>query len=85
MVAGHISPWARDKKNRLNLANGICLCVLHDRAFETGAIVLDQAQKVILNPRLVPSSALYRNLKAAEGHRIEAVSPYFSSVGGASE
>lgn len=38
LVASHIVPWALDSHNRLNPRNGILLCVLHDRAFEEGAV-----------------------------------------------
>jgi len=34
LVASHIIPWAADTSLRLNPTNGICLCVLHDKAFD---------------------------------------------------
>lgn len=40
LVAGHIIPWAADKKNRMNPANGVCLNALHDRAFDKGLITI---------------------------------------------
>lgn len=46
LVASHIVPWAKDKKNRLNLSNGICLNVLHDRAFDQGLITITPKFKV---------------------------------------
>ena len=36
LFASHIVPWAKDKKNRLNTRNGLCLNALHDRAFDLG-------------------------------------------------
>jgi putative restriction endonuclease len=40
LVAGHIIPWAIDKKNRMNPCNGLCLNALHDRAFDKGLITI---------------------------------------------
>ncbi len=46
LVAGHIKPWAKDKTNKLNPHNGICLNNLHDRAFEKGFITITPDYKV---------------------------------------
>ena len=40
LVAGHIIPWSKDKQNRVNPQNGICLNALHDRAFDCGLMTL---------------------------------------------
>ena len=40
LVAGHIVPWSKDKKNRLNPSNGLCLNSLHHAAFDRGFITL---------------------------------------------
>ncbi|MCI0361757.1 MAG: HNH endonuclease [Planctomycetaceae bacterium] len=38
LVASHIIPWSIDKTLRMNPQNGICLCALHDRAFDKGVL-----------------------------------------------
>ena len=38
--ASHIVPWSVDKKNRVNPRNGLCLNVLHDRAFDRGLVTI---------------------------------------------
>ncbi len=38
LVASHIIPWSIDPTQRMNPHNGICLCALHDRAFDTGLL-----------------------------------------------
>lgn len=38
LVASHIVPWAMDKTNRLNPANGICLSPLYDKIFDRGLL-----------------------------------------------
>jgi putative restriction endonuclease len=46
LVAGHISPWNSDEKNRLNPQNGIAINALHDRAFETGLLTITPSFKI---------------------------------------
>jgi putative restriction endonuclease len=57
LVACHIVPWALDRRNRMNPRNGICLCSLHDRAYETGVVLIDE-QFVV---RLGEASRCYRD------------------------
>ena len=38
LVASHIVPWSIDANVRMNPCNGICLCSLHDRAFDRGVL-----------------------------------------------
>ncbi|MGH2568393.1 MAG: HNH endonuclease, partial [Bacteroidota bacterium] len=38
--ASHIKPWSKDILNRVNPRNGLCLNVLHDRAFDRGLITV---------------------------------------------
>lgn len=52
LVASHISPWAVDSKNRLNPCNGLCLNALHDRAFDTGLITIDDELRVVVSNRV---------------------------------
>jgi hypothetical protein len=40
LVASHIVPWSVDPTLRMNPTNGICLCSLHDRAFDTGVLTI---------------------------------------------
>jgi predicted restriction endonuclease len=70
LVAGHIVAWSEDEQNRLNPANGLCLCVMHDRAFERGYLFLDEGLRIRMNPRLGPTSPLGQQLKALEGRSI---------------
>lgn len=40
LIASHIVPWSVDTANRLNPHNGLCLSMLHDKAFDIGIICL---------------------------------------------
>jgi hypothetical protein len=70
LVAGHIVAWSEDEQNRLNPANGLCLCVMHDRAFERGYLFLDEGLRIRMNPRISSTSPLGQQLKALEGRSI---------------
>ena len=52
LIAGHIIPWSVEKKERLNPQNGICLCSLHDKAFDTGLIGIDSDYKMVISEKL---------------------------------
>ncbi|MBI2925427.1 MAG: HNH endonuclease [Verrucomicrobia bacterium] len=52
LVASHIVPWAKDKANRVNPRNGLCLNALHDSAFDRGFITLTAKLKVEVSPTL---------------------------------
>lgn len=52
LVASHIVPWSKDKKNRLNPRNGLCLNALHDRAFDGGLITLSDDYRVLVSRHL---------------------------------
>jgi DNA (cytosine-5)-methyltransferase 1/putative restriction endonuclease len=40
LVASHIVPWGESRDHRLNPRNGLCLSVLHDKAFDRGLITV---------------------------------------------
>ena len=42
LVSGHIARWADNHELRGNTQNGLCFCLLHDKAFEKGHFTLDR-------------------------------------------
>ena len=46
LVASHIKPWSKDKENRINPRNGLCLNSIHDKAFDKGYITVTPDFKV---------------------------------------
>ena len=46
LVASHIIPWRTDKLNRVNSKNGLCLSALHDKAFDSGLITINEDMTV---------------------------------------
>lgn len=49
LVASHIKPWSKDKVNRINPHNGLCLNSIHDKAFDKGFIGITPDYRVILS------------------------------------
>lgn len=58
LVASHIVPWSLDKTERMNPGNGICLCSLHDKAFDTGLLRVTPEFSITLRDDIRDFSAL---------------------------
>lgn len=52
LIASHIVPWRKDKANRLNPSNGLCLSAIHDKAFDKGLIALSDDFRVLVSTEL---------------------------------
>lgn len=73
LIASHIMPWSKFPVERLNLQNGLCLSNLHDAAFDSGLITLDDKRCVVLSKRLknfFPQPTLEQNFAPFEGRPI---------------
>jgi putative restriction endonuclease len=73
LVASHIRPWSSFPEGRLDLRNGLCLSTLHDAAFDSGLITLDEHLRIVLSPTLrgyLPQPSLKDNFEAFEGKPI---------------
>lgn len=49
LVASHIKPWSKDKENRTNPHNGLCLNSIHDKAFDKGFITITPDYKILVS------------------------------------
>lgn len=49
LVASHIKPWSKDKKNRTNPHNGLCLNSIHDKAFDRGFITITPDFRILVS------------------------------------
>jgi len=58
LIGGHIDRWCDNMDLRGETANGICLCLMHDKAFEHGYFTLDTEYKICLNPNSVRAAWL---------------------------
>ncbi len=46
----HIARWADAPELRGDIANGLCLCLMHDQAFERGLFTVDLEMRIWVNP-----------------------------------
>lgn len=76
LVGSHIIPWAKDKNNRLNPSNGICLCVLHDRAFDSGYLTIDDDYQIKLSMLVEKDEVLNKELQPFAGKKIDVPKNY---------
>lgn len=56
LVASHIIRWSENETHRLNPENGMCLCNIHDKAFELGFIGITQNYKISISGELFSMS-----------------------------
>lgn len=49
LVASHIKSWSKDKENRTNPHNGLCLNSIHDKAFDKGFITVTSDYKILVS------------------------------------
>ena len=71
LVASHIKPWRSDPENRLNPRNGLCLNVLHDKAFDIGIITITERMTVKVTTRLDDRTEFFAStLRSLEGKAI---------------
>jgi putative restriction endonuclease len=72
LVASHIVPWRVDSENRLNPRNGLCLSVLHDRAFDAGVITVSENMTVSVSKRHAQNAGQFfeSSISAYEGRPI---------------
>lgn len=73
LVASHIIPWSKDKANRLNPSNGLCLSAIHDKAFDSHLFSLDDDGRILLSAHLKASkdSFLREVFWPVEGKQIQ--------------
>jgi putative restriction endonuclease len=51
LVASHIARWADNSEKRGDTSNGLCLCPIHDKAFELGYFSLDDNFRICVEKR----------------------------------
>ena len=82
LIASHIVPWSKDKANRLNPSNGLCLSAIHDRAFDKGLLTLTDDFKILISDELkrLKESFVIEVLLPLEGRSIELPERFMPSV-----
>jgi putative restriction endonuclease len=70
LVGSHIIPWSYCKETRLDPSNGICLCSLHDKAFDEGFVTIDSNYIIEATKRITQDNVLIDLLKTCDGKKI---------------
>lgn len=53
LIASHIMPWAKAPAERTNPKNGLCLCALHDRAFDVGLLTVSPTFNTVVSSTIL--------------------------------
>jgi len=64
LIAGHIIPWSINTSLRMNPRNGICMCALHDKAFDKGLITITDDYKLMISKTI---KKLYNEISIQRG------------------
>lgn len=73
LVAAHIVPWGKDQTIRLDPANGICLSLIVDRAFENGHLLIDDDHTIRIDwDKVGDDEALRKQLVPHDGKKLNA-------------
>lgn len=71
LIASHIARWSDNEGLRGDLANGLCLCGFHDKAFELGLFTLDDQLRIfVAGEEKIANSETYSLLMPYHGTRI---------------
>ncbi len=72
LIGAHIDRWADNKETRGDVSNGLCLCLMHDKAFEIGNFTLNDSYQVeIIEKSFLMDSWALKNLNPWNGQYIK--------------
>lgn len=59
LVASHIVPWSVNEGIRADPRNGLCMCVLHDRAFDRGLLAMNGMHQIAVSKSVLRSRSSF--------------------------
>lgn len=63
LIASHLKPWSKsDKKEKLDIGNGLLLCPNHDRLIDKGYITFDNKGKIMISESLNENARIFMNV-----------------------
>lgn len=72
LVASHIARWSDNETLRGHLGNGLCLCLIHDKAFELGLFTLDEEFQVFVDLGVdAGATSIEQELRSSHGKQIK--------------
>jgi len=67
LVGSHIKPWSvASEEERTDPENGLCLCVLHDKAYDRGLLTVATDYRVIVSSAIKKSAVNFTQMTLAE-------------------
>ncbi len=67
LVGSHIKPWSvSSEEERTDPENGLCLCVLHDKAYDRGLLTVTIDHRVIVSDVIKKSAVKFTQLTLAD-------------------
>lgn len=67
LVGSHIKPWSiASEEERTDPENGLCLCVLHDKAYDRGLLTVAIDYRVVVSAAIKKSPVKFTQLTLAE-------------------
>ena len=70
LIGSHIIPWVDRKESRLDPSNGICLCSLHDTAFDKGYLTIDDNNRIVVSNYIQGDPVLKTTLNEWGGKKL---------------
>lgn len=83
LIASHIIPWKDREDLRLNPYNGLCLCALHDKAFDMGLITVDSNYDVLISSKInayLPNEGLENGFEIYKGKKISLPDKFYPTI-----
>lgn len=74
LVGSHIARWTDVPELRGEIANGLCLCLMHDRAFEYGYFTIDDFMRIRALSRSYSSDWAKENILPYDAEQIKEAS-----------
>jgi putative restriction endonuclease len=84
LIASHIIPWEAQEDLRLNPHNGLCLCAIHDKAFDKGLMSIRGNYLVSISPAIssyMPHEALQSNFERYQHRQISLPDKFLPNSG----
>ena len=80
MIASHLKPWSKsDKKEKLDIENGLLLCPNHDKLVDNGFISFDNNGSILISDKLSETDKIFMNIRSdAKIEVTENNAPYIS-------
>lgn len=59
LIASHIKPWGSHEETRTDPENGLCLCALHDKAYDRGLMTVDANREIGVSSSVLNSKVQF--------------------------